>query len=190
MFAAQGSCSNSPLFYRPLSESSSAVGMTLQPRSSPAAAVVCAQAEAAAFAVESVGPAVLGDPAPRLVPVGRGAGSRETGNRSRLAPRGISALLDVASPAGAGWLSFRITSRRSLPSHSSTCQRWPSSRSTTSSSSRTGGVGFYPTPDCGVGRPTTAGNASRGGSKSLCHPGPLCRQFTATQCHAAPRIRF
>jgi hypothetical protein len=49
-----------------------------------------------ATAVESVGSAVLDYPALHLVPMGRGPGSRETGDRRRLAPGGISALLEVA----------------------------------------------------------------------------------------------
>jgi hypothetical protein len=54
------------------------------------------QAETATAAVEFVGSAVLDYPALRLVPVRRGPSSGETGQRRRLAPVGISPLLEVA----------------------------------------------------------------------------------------------
>ena len=61
-----------------------------------AAATHPSQAETATSAVESVGSAVLDYPALHLVPMGRGPGSSETGDRRQLAPGGISALLEVA----------------------------------------------------------------------------------------------
>ena len=58
--------------------------------------IVLLEPETTTAAVESVGSAILDYPAPHLVPVGRGPGSSETGDRRRLAPGGISALLEVA----------------------------------------------------------------------------------------------
>ena len=112
-----GPCSNSSSLSWPLSEFSSAVGMTRSGDPRFAVATHPSQAETATSAVESVGSAVLDDPALHLVPMGRGPGSSEPEtvvgwhradfrlfwkwqSRARLADR---KLLPKFGPSSAAW---------------------------------------------------------------------------------------